>query len=99
MNSPAAELGCRLRSPMDPKLQLERFLAHWVTPFLAERGFRRSGQRYVAARGANALVVRFERRVERFTCDLVVSSATLREAFPEEDDQHWSVRVGPIAVG
>ena len=70
-----------------------------VTPFLTARGFRRSGQRYTAARGPNRVVIGFERRGDFFTCDLMTVNATLRAAGFMSPREHWRIRLGPIAVG
>lgn len=76
------------------------FLNGWVTPVLREQGFSRRGQKYAAKRGANSVIVHFQRRGDFFTCDLTVVSALLIETMTEwEPPEHWTVRLGPIAVG
>jgi len=76
------------------------FLSERVWPALAERGFRRSGQRFLARRGPNSVVVSFQRRGDFFTCNLGVVSAYLsRTASSSEPPQHYDVRLGPIALG
>ena len=78
---------------------LDAFLSEQVTPFLHQRGFRRSGQRYRAARGRNEIVVRFQRRLTTFTADLGVRSASLREEFGTTPPEHWTIRLGPPILG
>lgn len=88
--SPARTAPARLRS----------FLAVWVKPFLAEKGFHRSGQTYRAMRGRNTLVIRFQTRYGMFTCDVGVISAVLAAGRPHfEPIEHWAIRLGPVAVG
>jgi hypothetical protein len=84
---------------MDGSAALDAFLSEQVTPFLHERGFGRSGQRYRAARGRNAILVRFQRRLTMFTADLGVSSATLIEEFGRTPPEHWTIRLGPPILG
>jgi hypothetical protein len=80
--------------------RMTAFLNRWVTPFLREQGFSRRGQKYTAKRGANSVVVRFQHRGDFFTCDLAVVSALLIGTMTEwEPPEHWTVRLGPIAVG
>jgi hypothetical protein len=75
------------------------FLAGEVTPFLHERGFRRRGQWYWAARGENSIFVRFQRLGDFFTCDIGVVSALLLAKCGPFPPEHWTIRLGPISVG
>jgi hypothetical protein len=83
----------------DSKTALMAFLAEQVTPFLSPRGFRRRGQRYSALQGRNSVFVRFQRRADFFTCDLGFINATLWEAGFQFPPEHWTVRLGGVAVG
>jgi hypothetical protein len=84
---------------MDDRVAFDAFLKASVAPELAVRGFRRRGQRFVAARGSNELVVAFPRRGTFFTCDLAVVSALLRAEFGSMPPEHWRVRLGPVTLG
>lgn len=84
---------------VDSRSALEALLSERVTPFLRDRGFQRSGQPHQAARGRNAIVVRFQRRLNTFTADLAVVSATLIEAFGRTPPEHWTIRLGPPILG
>jgi hypothetical protein len=80
--------------------RLTAFLNEWITPYMREQGFSRRGQKYTAKRGANSVIVRFQHRSDFFTCDLTAVSALLIETRTElEPPEHWTVRLGPIAVG
>lgn len=90
--------GSKLQT-LDGKVALDAFLSEQVTPFVREHGFRRSGQRYRAARGQNVIFVRFQRRLTTFTADLGVVSATLLEEFGSTPPEHWTIRLGPPILG
>jgi hypothetical protein len=80
--------------------RLRTFLSDRISPALRERGFRMNGQRFRAERGANAVVISFQRRADFFTCDLgVVSGYLAKTATRLEPPEHYGVRLGPIAVG
>ena len=67
---------------------------------MRDQGFSRRGREYTAKRGANSVIVHFQHRGDYFTCDLTVVSALLIETMTEwEPPEHWTVRLGPIAVG
>lgn len=84
---------------MDDRVACDAFLKTSVAPSLTIRGFRRRGQRFVAARRSNELVVAFQRRGTFFTCDLAVVSALLRAEFGSMPPEHWRVRLGPVTLG
>lgn len=84
---------------MDDRVAFDAFLKSSVAPNLAVRGFRRRGQRFVAARGTNEFVVASQRHGTLFTCDLAVVNAMLRAEFGSIPPEHWRVRLGPVAVG
>jgi hypothetical protein len=80
--------------------RLRTFLSKRVSPALRERGFRVNGQRFRAERGANAIVIAFQRRAASFTCDLGVVSGSLATTATEwEPPEHYRLRLGPISVG
>ncbi|MGH7484156.1 MAG: DUF4304 domain-containing protein [bacterium] len=80
--------------------RLRSFLSERVSPALRERGFRQRGQRFLAKRGPNTLVVSFQRRADFFTCNLGVVSAYLTTtASAWEPPEHYDLRLGPITVG
>jgi hypothetical protein len=82
---------------LDAKSVFTAFLAAHVTPFLADRGFHRSGQVYRALRGRNQVLIHFQRRGDFFTCDLGVANAVIRAA-GFVDPEQFRTRLGPIAV-
>jgi len=84
---------------MDERSRFDGFLAQRATPYLAQHGFRRSGQRYRAARGRNTVVIRFQRRRAFFTCDLAVASAVLIDEFGDAPPEHWAIRLGSAVLG
>jgi hypothetical protein len=80
--------------------RMAAFLLEWVSPFLRDRGFRRRGQQYWAKQGENSIFIRFEHRGDFFTCDVGVVSALLIATMTEwEPPEHWTVRLGPVALG
>ena len=84
---------------MDDRVAFDTFMETSVTPDLKARGFRRRGQRFVAARGPNEILVAFQRRGTFFTCDLAVVCALLRAEFGSMPPEHWRVRLGPMTAG
>ena len=84
---------------MDDRVAFDAFLKTRVAPNLTVRGFRRRGQRFVAVRGSNEILVAFQRRGTLFTGDLAVVCALLRAEFGSMPPVHWRVRLGPVAVG
>lgn len=85
---------------MDAKSAMNAFLIQRVSPFLRDRGFhRRGGNRYEATRDPNTVFVRFQRVGDLFTCDIGVISEFLRREFESFPEDHWTIRLGPVAVG